>query len=124
MTLGIPGPFPQLKIQDMISNPTNLLEVCFRKFINFLCIKLNVMARGHVIRVFRVKMSEKMASGLEDLVSEGAYVSYADAIRHALARLIEENSQANFREPSYSHPDEIQEGKESSSSRLETPSPS
>jgi Arc/MetJ-type ribon-helix-helix transcriptional regulator len=57
-----------------------------------------------VIWVFQVKMSEKMASGLEDLVSEGHYVIYADVIRHALGKLIEENSQAKFREP-YSHPD-------------------
>ncbi len=78
-----------------------------------------------MMRVFRVKMSENMVSGLEDLVSEGFYVSYADAIRQALALLIEENknTQPKFREP-YFHPVEIQEEKESVSNRLETPYPS
>jgi Arc/MetJ-type ribon-helix-helix transcriptional regulator len=42
------------------------------------------MAKRHIVRVFRVKMSEGMAKELEELVNEGYYVTYADAIRHAL----------------------------------------
>jgi Arc/MetJ-type ribon-helix-helix transcriptional regulator len=49
------------------------------------------MVKRHVVRVFRVKMSESMANGMEDLIEEGFYVSYADAIRHALDLLIVEN---------------------------------
>ncbi len=49
------------------------------------------MVKRHVVRVFRVKMSEEMAKGLEELVNEGYYVTYADAIRHALDLLIKEN---------------------------------
>jgi Arc/MetJ-type ribon-helix-helix transcriptional regulator len=50
------------------------------------------MAKGHVVRVFRVKMSESMAKGLEDLIDEGVYVTYADAIRHAVDLIIDENT--------------------------------
>jgi Arc/MetJ-type ribon-helix-helix transcriptional regulator len=50
------------------------------------------MAKGHVVRVFRVKMSETMAQGLEDLIDEGVYVTYADAIRHAVDLIIDENT--------------------------------
>ncbi len=48
------------------------------------------MGRKHVVKVFRVKMSEVMARKLEELVEEGRYVTYADAIRNALSLLIDE----------------------------------
>jgi len=46
------------------------------------------MARKHIIRVFRVKMSESMSRKLDDLVDEGVYMTYADALRHALNLLL------------------------------------
>jgi Arc/MetJ-type ribon-helix-helix transcriptional regulator len=46
------------------------------------------MASKHVVRVFRVKMSESMAKKMDDLVEGGAFVSYADAIRHAVELLL------------------------------------
>jgi Arc/MetJ-type ribon-helix-helix transcriptional regulator len=48
------------------------------------------MASKHVVRVFRVKMSESMAKRVDDLVEEGVFVSYADAIRHAVKLLLNE----------------------------------
>jgi Arc/MetJ-type ribon-helix-helix transcriptional regulator len=36
-------------------------------------------------------MSEKMSTKLDELVDGGAYVTYADAIRHSLALLYKEN---------------------------------
>ncbi len=50
------------------------------------------MASKHVVRVFRVKMSEDMSRRLDELIDDGAYVTYADAIRHSLALLQKENN--------------------------------
>ena len=80
------------------------------------------MARGHVVRVFRVKMSENMANGLEELVKEGYYVSYADALRHALNLLLKENREQEFSQVYPPH-DESQRERESSSNRSKTPFP-
>jgi len=80
------------------------------------------MARGHVVRVFRVKMSENMANGLEELVKEGCYVSYADALRHALNLLLKENREQEFRLVHPPH-EEIQRERESSSNKSKTPFP-
>ncbi len=49
------------------------------------------MAAKHVVKVFRVKMSEKMSDEIEDLISDGTYVTYADAVRQSLALLIKEH---------------------------------
>ncbi len=49
------------------------------------------MAGKHVVRVFRVKMSEKMSNEIEDLISDGTYVTYADAIRHSLSLLLDKH---------------------------------
>jgi Arc/MetJ-type ribon-helix-helix transcriptional regulator len=46
------------------------------------------MARKHVVRVFRVKMSESMARKIDELIEEGEYVTYADAVRQALGLLL------------------------------------
>jgi Arc/MetJ-type ribon-helix-helix transcriptional regulator len=48
------------------------------------------MASKHVVRVFRVKMSESMAKKVDNLIEEGVFVSYADAIRHAVELLLKE----------------------------------
>ncbi len=77
-------------LQKKNSKGINLLDECFRNLISILIIKLYCMVKEPVVRVFRVRMSEKMASGLKDLVSEWHYASYVDAIRYALAKLIEE----------------------------------
>ncbi len=53
------------------------------------------MASKHVVRVFRVKMSENLSSQLDNLIDEGAYVTYADAIRHSLVLLQKENESNN-----------------------------
>jgi Arc/MetJ-type ribon-helix-helix transcriptional regulator len=37
-------------------------------------------------------MSEDMSRKLDKLIDEGAYVTYADAIRHSLALLQKENN--------------------------------
>ena len=81
------------------------------------------MARGHVVRVFRVKMSENMADGLEELVNDGYYVSYADALRHALNLLLKENREQRFRQVYPPPPEDNHRGRESSSNRSETPFP-
>ncbi len=49
------------------------------------------MPKNTVARVFRVKMSENMSNGLEKLVEEGEYMSYADAIRHGIKILLDKN---------------------------------
>ncbi len=74
------------------------------------------------MRVFRVKMSENMANGLEELVKEGYYVSYADALRHALNLLLKENREQEFSQVYPPH-DESQKGRESSSNKSKTPFP-
>jgi len=51
------------------------------------------MAAKHVVKVFRVKMSEKISNEMEDLISDGTYVTYADTIRHSLALLLDEHKQ-------------------------------
>jgi Arc/MetJ-type ribon-helix-helix transcriptional regulator len=56
------------------------------------------MAKRHVVRVFRVKMSERMAQALEELIEEGVYVSYADAIRHAVDLLLDKNTSRRLKE--------------------------
>ncbi len=81
------------------------------------------MARGHVVRVFRVKMSENMANGLEELVNEGYYVSYADALRHSLKLLLKENREKEFRQVYPQPREESQRERESSSNRSKTPFP-
>jgi|GEM_PF-3791905 len=81
------------------------------------------MARGHVVRVFRVKMSENMANGLEELVNEGYYVSYADALRHSLNLLLKENRDQRFRPVYPRPPEQSQIERESSSNRSKTPFP-
>lgn len=48
------------------------------------------MTRKHVVRVFRVKMSGSMSKKLDNLIEDGHYVTYADAIRHALDLLVKE----------------------------------
>lgn len=74
------------------------------------------MAKRHIARVFRVKMSERMAKGLEELVNEGYYVTYADAIRHALDLIIKENLSEGAKEYFSGTMDRPQEDKVSSSS--------
>jgi len=49
------------------------------------------MKRGQVVKVFRVKMSEAMAKWLDKQIEEGVYISYADAIRHAIDLLGKEH---------------------------------
>jgi len=48
------------------------------------------MARKYVVRVFRVKMPVSLSKKLDELVEEGVYMSYADAVRQALAMLLKE----------------------------------
>jgi Arc/MetJ-type ribon-helix-helix transcriptional regulator len=82
------------------------------------------MVKRHVVRVFRVKMSESMAKGMEDLIEEGFYISYADVIRHALDMLLEENQTRNVKEL-YSRPTDLsQEDRGSSSNEIGTNYPS
>jgi Arc/MetJ-type ribon-helix-helix transcriptional regulator len=45
------------------------------------------MSKKHVVKVFRVKMSEHMSHGIDSLVEDGIYMSYADALRHAFDML-------------------------------------
>jgi Arc/MetJ-type ribon-helix-helix transcriptional regulator len=56
------------------------------------------MAKGHVVKVFRVKMSEAMVQDMDDLINNGNYVTYADLLRHAIDLLMEENTLKKFKE--------------------------
>ncbi len=58
-----------------------------------------VMVKKNVVKVFRVKMSQNMAAELDEMVNEGIYISYADAIRHGLDMLIEKSANDFVKEP-------------------------
>jgi Arc/MetJ-type ribon-helix-helix transcriptional regulator len=42
-------------------------------------------------RVFRVKISKRTSDKLDELINEKIYVTYADAIRHGIERLLNEH---------------------------------
>lgn len=49
------------------------------------------MTPGDVVKIFRVKLPRRQAERFEKLVQAGVYITYADAIRHALDLLLEEH---------------------------------
>lgn len=49
------------------------------------------MASGDVVKIFRVKLARRQAESFEKLVQAGVYITYADAIRHAIDSLLEKH---------------------------------
>lgn len=49
------------------------------------------MTSGDVVKIFRVKLPSRQAERFEKLIQAGVYITYADAIRHAIALLLEKN---------------------------------
>jgi Arc/MetJ-type ribon-helix-helix transcriptional regulator len=49
------------------------------------------MAEGDVVRIFRVKLPKRQAERFEKLIQAGVYITYADAIRHAIGLLTEKH---------------------------------
>jgi Arc/MetJ-type ribon-helix-helix transcriptional regulator len=47
------------------------------------------MTPGDVVKIFRVKLPRLQAERFEKLVRAGVYITYADAIRHAIDLLLE-----------------------------------
>ncbi len=50
------------------------------------------MASGDTVKIFRVKLARRQAERFEKLVQAGVYVTYADAIRHAMGLLLEKHN--------------------------------
>ncbi len=50
------------------------------------------MAPGDTVKIFRVKLARRQAEGFEKLVQAGVYVTYADAIRHAIVLLLDRHN--------------------------------
>jgi Arc/MetJ-type ribon-helix-helix transcriptional regulator len=49
------------------------------------------MVSGDVVKTFRVKLPSRQEEKFENLIQAGIYITYADALRHAIALLIEEH---------------------------------
>jgi Arc/MetJ-type ribon-helix-helix transcriptional regulator len=49
------------------------------------------MSDGDVVKIFRVKLPKRQAERFEKLIRGGVYITYADAIRHAINLLIEKH---------------------------------
>ncbi len=49
------------------------------------------MVSGDVVKTFRVKLPSRQEEKFENLIQAGIYITYADALRHAIALLIDEH---------------------------------